>query len=815
MASIGGLSSSTSSSIGSTSLRGYGGLASGLDRDTLIENMTYGTTSKITQQQQKKQQLEWKQEAVRSISDKMIAFGNKYTSTITASTNLFNSNFWGRSVITGSGENSKYVALSGTAGSANAITISAVKQLAQKATVSSSKAVSDQKLATGTLNVEDDFTTQNLAGKTINFTVGSKSYSIYLGDKAGDDKLEYDTAEHVAEAISKLLEKEEEGLSQKVTFTGTADGKISLTGSGGNAIYLTGGSALQYLGMTADKDKENNLNGKTVEGALTGHTTTVGFKDMINGKTLTFNYNGTSKSIKLTGTDDLEVLQKDLQAKLDEAFGKGRVKVNLNGEEATKKKTGTFEFQTLDPETGGADDSSSLTLTSGSSGLLGGAESVFKVSSGASNRMSLDSKIADLSAAADGKWAALNGKKEIYVVDGKLTLSKAGAPADAEIKTIGISDDETVRSLMQKINENTDMTVSYQSAADKFVFTSKENGASGHIQMDAALAKMFGLSDGTKEVDVRGKDAQVAVKYAGSDEEVLIRRDSNTFNLEGLTVALKGTFGYKEVKDADGNVVKDAKGNVMLERDMTAEAISVTASVDTDKVVDNIKSMIEEYNAIVEEVNSQLSTKHDKDYTPLTTEQRNQLSETEIKNYEEKAKEGLLFGDSDLRMLSSALRTVMSGGLQEEFRKIGITTSSSYSDNGKLELDETKLRSALATDPENVERLFTSTAGTNADGTATYNGLATNLKSVIYQYSNPLGSSQSKGVLVRKAGTQSSVLSLTDNEMYNEIKQLDKLIANLQERLQTERDRYISQFTSLETLISQMNAQSGWLSSFS
>ena len=93
MASIGGLSSTTSNSIGSTSLRGYGGLASGLDRDTLIENMTYGTTSKITQQQQKKQQLEWKQEAVRSISDKMIAFGNKYTSTLTASTNLFNSNF--------------------------------------------------------------------------------------------------------------------------------------------------------------------------------------------------------------------------------------------------------------------------------------------------------------------------------------------------------------------------------------------------------------------------------------------------------------------------------------------------------------------------------------------------------------------------------------------------------------------------------------------------------------------------------------------------------------------------------------------------
>ena len=37
MATIGGLSSSSSNA---SSIRGYGGLASGLDRDTLIENMT-------------------------------------------------------------------------------------------------------------------------------------------------------------------------------------------------------------------------------------------------------------------------------------------------------------------------------------------------------------------------------------------------------------------------------------------------------------------------------------------------------------------------------------------------------------------------------------------------------------------------------------------------------------------------------------------------------------------------------------------------------------------------------------------------------
>ncbi|GFI49490.1 hypothetical protein IMSAGC020_00690 [Lachnospiraceae bacterium] len=57
-------------------------------------------------------------------------------------------------------------------------------------------------------------------------------------------------------------------------------------------------------------------------------------------------------------------------------------------------------------------------------------------------------------------------------------------------------------------------------------------------------------------------------------------------------------------------------------------------------------------------------------------------------------------------------------------------------------------------------------------------------------------------------------MSVTENTMYSQLKDIKERIASLQERLETERDRYIKQFTSLETLISQMNNQSGWLSQF-
>lgn len=158
------------------------------------------------------------------------------------------------------------------------------------------------------------------------------------------------------------------------------------------------------------------------------------------------------------------------------------------------------------------------------------------------------------------------------------------------------------------------------------------------------------------------------------------------------------------------------------------------------------------------------------------------------------------------------MRFVITGGLAEQFREIGISTSTLYSDNGKISIDETKLRAALETNPEKVEQLFTSKAGTDAEGKPTFDGLATNLRNVMDKYVKTIGSMETKGILIKKAGSTSSPMSVTENTIYKQISEIEKMIAKLQDRLESERDRYIKQFTSLETLISQMNSQSGYLS---
>ena len=207
--SIGGLSTSTSNGI-----RGYGGLASGLDRDTLIEGMTSGTTSKITQQQQKKQQLEWKQSAVRNIASQLLDFANKYTSSWSSKTNLFSSMFWGRNQLSVTGTNSKYVSVSGSGSSADGVSILGVKQLAQKAKWSTSANVSGQTLSTGKIDTRKTYDIQQLIGKDIDFKLGNdssaKTYSLTLkeSEKLPDGtvvKYDYSTPDKAIESINKQL----------------------------------------------------------------------------------------------------------------------------------------------------------------------------------------------------------------------------------------------------------------------------------------------------------------------------------------------------------------------------------------------------------------------------------------------------------------------------------------------------------------------------------------------------------------------------------------------------------------------------------
>lgn len=799
MSSIGGLSSTTSSSLGN--IRGYGGLASGLDRDSLIEGMTQGTMSKIYKQQQKKTHLMWEQTAIRNITDKMVAFSDKYLSTYSSSTNLFSDSFWGRNQISVLGANSKYVSVSGSATTADTVSILGVKQLAQNAQMTSGSNVSDRILQTGEIDPLEMQTAENLAGKTIEINYADQKYTLTLpsGKDADGKEYKYGTVAETVDSLNRAFKdyKLNDGktLGEVLEFQENGN-KLSIKSKigDGNILKLTGGTALSHLGFKDAPDSEFKEMDITTAGISSTRDITEAdlltktpFIDRIAGGELTFTYNGESKNIKMPTKEELEkagtdgktimdTITKSLQKQLDDAFGAGRVKVEATDD----NKDGKYQlgFKTTLPKDGSEDKTSILSIDSGTPGLLG-TNGALKTNYGESNRINLNAKLSE---------SGLAGAEKL-TFPAKITINGTD---------ISVSETDTVYTLMEKIKESdAGVEMSYQMSSDRFVFKAKANGASGKIEVGGDFEKIFG----TQFKKTEGQDAIVKVKYAGSGEEVELNRDSNSFKIDGLTVSVNGEFGYK------------VNGAGEKEYDTTTEAVTFDAKVDEDKIVDAMKKMVEEYNEIIDLVNKETGTKPNRDFQPLTDAQKKEMSKEEIETWEEKAKEGLLFNDNDMKGLSNGLRFVIDPVNLEAMKKLGITTSSTASDNGKISFDESAFRSALKTDPEGVKKMFTQKQQTDANGLPTgADGIATNMKETFDKYVKTLG--EPKGILIERAGSIKAPASITRNELYKQMGEIDKKIAKLQSTLKMEQDRYIKQFTALESVIAQMNSQSGWLAQF-
>ena len=349
--------------------------------------------------------------------------------------------------------------------------------------------------------------------------------------------------------------------------------------------------------------------------------------------------------------------------------------------------------------------------------------------------------------------------KELSMPDAP-SLSIGGADLDLK----GVS---SVQGLMDKINgSGKNVTVSYIESLDRFEFKTDGNS---DISISGNVAdKFFG---GSLTVKAPTK-AQLTVQY-GDGNNITLESSNNTFNIDGLTVNVNETFA-------------------------AGDPVRLSAKTDTDKVFNAIKDMVKDYNDIVELVNTEYSTKRDRNFPPLTDEQKEEMSESEIKSWEEKAKKGMLFGNTDMASLSRDLRTSFfsSGDSMEKLKNIGVTSSSNWQDNGKIIIDEEKLRKAIEEDPLNIKEQF-------ADG------VMTRLKTITDKYAKTEGAT--KGILIEKAGNTASPLSITKNTLLTQMKAIDKVIESLNTRFSAEQSRYYRQFSNLETVMSRLNSQSGWL----
>ena len=798
--------SSTSSSLGNTALRGYGGLASGIDRDALIEQMTARTTSKITAKKKAMTKLEWKRDAYRSVSNKIIDLQDNYLS-YSATKSLKNSDFFAKNQVSvqGDPDYTKYISATGNADTASRVSVLGVNKLATSATLISGEKKTDSAITLGGIS-ESDFSnkeikTSNLSGTKLTFGTYSITDKKFTEEatftfptsyekKVDGGKTETVTIDYTASSKD-IVNQLNEALDSQ-GFLGK-DGKsgikfelngdkiqisqtVSITDKGKSCVIRETSSALKSLGFNSDGMKQGDIDNGISLDEFNGHTSSLeaaaitkqSLSGYLKGKTISVSYGGQIKNIELIGDKeeikDFSAFQSSLQTKLDKAFGSGKVTVG-KGSQGSLTFTATDSRQTLQISADSKELQNALGITSTQSNKISTGSSLWE------NRDKLGL----------GKYATkeeLNKALENFTVNGA--------------KIDNITADTTVDGLLTAINNNEDagVTATYLGSENKFVLSSNEKGEGRTISLGADPNDTTDVANiifgGDKKESHDGTDGEMSILYNGV--KTTITSSSNTFSIDGLDIKATNTFDTGSAT-AEGGV-------------------SFTASADTEKVTETVKKFIEAYNAMIDEVRTQVTTKPDSNYGPLTEDQKNEMNETSIKNWEDKAKEGILYNSSALKDLDNATQGIfssmmMNGVSYDDLEKIGISFSDDYTAGGKIVFDEEKFKTAMDSDPEKVSDLFTGTHGI-------VNTIDSTLSTYATRYASKNGNSY--GVLIEEAGSEKLSLTLTNNSIYKELKDMQETITNLQSQLSTEQDRYISQFTQMETLINQMNSQSSYLS---
>ncbi|MBC7766356.1 MAG: flagellar filament capping protein FliD, partial [Hyphomonadaceae bacterium] len=218
--------------------------------------------------------------------------------------------------------------------------------------------------------------------------------------------------------------------------------------------------------------------------------------------------------------------------------------------------------------------------------------------------------------------------------------------------------------------------------------------------------------------------------------------------------------------------------------------------------------------------------KYDKSYAPLTDDQRSAMNEADIKLWEDKAKTGLLRNDPTLQKIVRDLRMQLIdpvAGVSISLSSIGIA-SQSYTDQGKLTINETKLKQAILKDPDSVMSLFSkqSTTLPDYDRKATMlertprfkeEGIANRLFDIIQDnISIMMDSSKKKGYLLEKAGMAGDSTDLTSS-MSKLINDETIKVADWEIKLSKKEDAYLRKFSKMETALNKFNSQSSWIAS--
>lgn len=328
---------------------------------------------------------------------------------------------------------------------------------------------------------------------------------------------------------------------------------------------------------------------------------------------------------------------------------------------------------------------------------------------------------------------------------------------------------ETAQETMDKYSNVSSLDASDADAIADFV---------SKVQAANSILGSTSYNSDAKKID--GQDATIyvnGIEYTGT---------SNSFTINGLTITA----------NAITNDTYD---------DTEATAVTTTVSTDVQGIYDKIKDFLTQYNALINEMNSLYNADSAKGYEPLTDDEKDAMSDTEVEKWEEKIKSALLRRDDTLESLIYSMSSAMSSAVEVDGKKyylssFGIQTlgylnaaeNEEYAyhiygdeDDSATSGKDDKLMAAITNDPDTLVEFM--------------QGLASNLYDAVDKK--------------MRSTTLSSVYTVyNDKEMASEYSDYTDLITKWEQKLQDKEDYYYSKFSAMETALAKLNASSSSLS---
>lgn len=367
----------------------------------------------------------------------------------------------------------------------------------------------------------------------------------------------------------------------------------------------------------------------------------------------------------------------------------------------------------------------------------------------------------------------------------------------------GADKDKSINTLMTEVSNKAGVSLRYNQLAGRFSLESASTGADQKIEISETSGKFFAT--------LFGQDAALAEPQNGTNATATITdptgasatvtRSTNTFTIDGVSYNL-------------------------VSNNYTAEGITISLSDNVDDVYGKISNFINDYNSLIDKIYNKINEKPNSDYPPLTDDQKEDMEDKQIEKWEEKAKKGLIRGDSTLQNLLSNLRSSLYDSVEAAgmtLTEIGLSTSSDYTKHGKIEINETKLKSALKENKNAVISIFTNVSTTQPSYSASASpesqkarkkeeGIFQRISDILMDnVRTTRDTGGHKGNLLEKAGLVGD-LSEFKNTLSKQITDIKKKIKTMQSALDKREDYYYLKYSKLESTMSKLNSQTSYLS---